>query len=203
MVDSKTPHRLLFIVCVGLMHMACGPGSQRQQEARQEALSNIPHEPLSGDALLVPGESAGDIHLFEADSLLFEALGQPDFSDAAMGKALLVWNAPDDSLRYPLSVFTARDMGNDETARIQRIRITAPFFTTADGICATSTLDEIAKHYETEPVETYEVDGQQYTIYESKAGIAFEVGPDDRSVAVIIHTPGADSATYLPLRSFE
>lgn len=203
MIGKKATRRILMFTLLGFTYAACGPGGQRQSQEQLDTTADTESGHISGDILLIPGESAGDIHLFESDSSLLETLGKPDYSDAAMGKALLVWHAGGDSVRYPLSVFTARDMGNDETARIQQIRITSPFYTTAEGICASSTLDEIANHYQTEPVETYEHDGQLYTVHDSKQGIAFEVGPDDRCVAVIIHSRDADATSYLPLRSFE
>src|SRR3546814_1559870 len=99
-----------------------------------------------------------------------------------------------------LSIFTARDMGNDETARIQQIRVTAPAFETAESIRVGATLADIRNHYRVTAVETYDQGGETYTIYDADAGIAFEVGPDDRCVAIIVHDTGGGTSSYLPLQ---
>src|SRR5690606_20630719 len=101
---------------------------------------------------------------------------------------------------YPLAVFTSRDMGNDETARIQQIRVTSPRFSTAESIHVGTPLAEIQNHYDVDQVETYGKDDKAYTVYRSAKGIAFEIGPTDSCTAIIIHHADADIATYLPLR---
>src|SRR3546814_11578027 len=77
-----------------------------------------------------------------------------------MGKAELIWYA-DTASGYPLSIFTARDMGNDETARIQQIRVTAPAFETAESIRVGATLADIRNHYRVTAVETYDQGGEK------------------------------------------
>src|SRR3546814_20261510 len=116
-----------------------------------------------------------------------------------MGKAEIFWYA-DTASGYPLSICTARDMGYDETARIKQIRVTAPAFETAESIRVGATLADIRNHYRVTAVETYDQGGETYTIYDADAGIAFEVGPDDRCVAIIVHDTGGGTSSYLPLR---
>src|SRR3546814_18903354 len=81
---------------------------------------------------IVPGTSVGTFNLGDADSVVYQQLGRPDHSNAAMGKAVLIWYA-DTASGYPLSTFTPRDMGHDEPARIQPIRVTKPAFETAES----------------------------------------------------------------------
>jgi len=183
---------------IGLIFAACGgQGSGTHQTQTDSIATNHPDTPEH--LLLVPGRSAGPFALGASDSLLHQRLGKPDFSDAAMGKAVLMWYTDTGSV-HPLSVFTSRDMGNDETARIQQIRITSPLFKTDRSLQVGSTLPEISKHYRVQLVETYEEKGQTYSIYDTDAGIAFELDPNDRCIAIIIHKENTDTTSYLPLR---
>ncbi|WP_257659028.1 hypothetical protein [Parapedobacter lycopersici] len=195
-------HYLLFLAA-GFIYSACGPNEQQQNQSATDSTAVTAAAPLTDKALIVPGESVGPIHLNDADSTLLDQLGEPDYSDAAMGKAVLAWYTTGDSPAYPVSIFTARDMGNDETARIQQIRITSPYYTTSEGICASSSLAQISAEYSTEQVEAYEKDGQQYAVLDTKQGIAFEVNPNDSCVAIIVYQPGAGTSSYLPLRTLE
>jgi len=195
----------LFRICLvattfGLLTAACG--GQHGQSAQQQADGMKDQLATADSLLLVPGRSAGPIHLGDADATLLEALGRPDFSDAAMGKAVLLWRLRTDTAEYPLSVFTSRDMGNDETARIQQIRITSPRFETPESIRVGSTLREISSAYShtLTIVETYEENGDTYTIYDADEGIAFELDPANCCVAIIIHQEDAEIPTYLPLQ---
>lgn len=203
MADLKITCRLLLFVVAGFMYISCGPNGQHQSEDTADTTSNATTTLITDEALVVPGESVGPVHLNQADSTLLDKFGKPDYSDAAMGKAVLAWYMAGDSPSYPLSVFTARDMGNDETARIRQIRITSPYYTTSEGLCASSSLEQISAQYNTEQVEAYEKDGQRYTIHDTKQGIAFEVNPNDSCVAIIVYAPGTGISSYLPLRSFE
>lgn len=191
--------RYMPAVIAGVMSSACGPGNETNQHTVVDDSMAMRHTVVPDSPMLVPGESAGAFKLEEAASSMQELLGQPDYSDAAMGKAVLLWYT-DTARTYPLSVFTARDMGNDETARIKQIRVTSSIFQTGESLGVGSVLAEIRNQYPVAPVETYEAHGETYTIYDSDEGIAFEVGPDERCVAIIIHAADAETSTYLPLR---
>lgn len=188
-------------VVIGLTFIACGgQGGTNHQTQADRAPS--PHLDTSDSLMLVPGRSAGVFKLGESDSLLHQRLGKPDFSDAAMGKAVLMWYT-DTGSSYPLSIFTSRDMGNDETARIQQIRITSPYFETQQSIHVGVTLAEISNTYakSLRVVETYEENGATYSIYDTDAGIAFEIDPAERCVAIIIQGVDSSMHSYLPLKT--
>ncbi len=185
---------------IGLLLAACGgPGDTDQHTSTDSPTMELPETTRAEPLLLVPGTSVGRFNLGDADSSVHQQLGRPDHQDAAMGKAVLIWYT-DTAGGYPLSIFTARDMGNDETARIQQIRVTSPTFETADTIGVGSSLTDIRSRYRVNAVETYEQAGGTYTVYDADAGIAFEVGPDSRCVAIIIHRTDAGASSYLPLR---
>lgn len=192
----------LAIALTGFIFASCGGPDNTNRGARTDSADTErrPHAASPESLALVPGESAGAFRLGESDSLAHQQFGQPDYSDAAMGKAVLLWYTGTDSAEYPLSIFISRDMGNDETARIQQIRVTSPTFKTDESLGVGSTLTEISDGYQVAPIETYEKNGETYSIYDSNTGIAFELGPDDRCVAIIIHPADVDVATYLPLR---
>jgi len=184
----------------GLTLVACGGhGDANQHTSNDSSAREISEATHAGRLPLVPGTSVGAVNLGDADSLIHQQLGRPDHQDAAMGKAVLIWYA-DTAGEYPLSIFTARDMGNDETARIQQVRVTSPTFETADAIRVGSTLTDIRSRYQVKALETYAHAGETYTVYDADAGIAFEVGPDDRCVAIIIHRADAGASSYLALR---
>jgi len=193
-------HRL-FIAIIGCASISCAQNAQQSQDTADT--SAAPSTAIiTEEALVVPGESVGPFHINQTDSVLLDRFGKPDYSDAAMGKAVLAWYMTNDSPNYPLSVFTARDMGNDETARIRQIRITSPYYTTREGLCASSSLAQVSSQYHTERVETYEENGQRYAVHDTKQGIAFEVDPRDSCVAIIVYATDAQPQTYLPLRGF-
>ncbi|MGV3764441.1 hypothetical protein [Parapedobacter sp.] len=188
------------VALMGFMLTACGGrGDAGRTAGADSSITEIPHAAAPESTALVPGTSAGTFKLGDADSVVHRQLGRPDHSDAAMGKAVQIWYT-DTAEQYPLSLFTARDMGNDETARIQQIRVTSPTFETADSIHVGSALAEIRDTYQLTATETYQQADETYTVYDAEEGIAFEVGPDDRCVAIIIHPRGAGMSSYLPLR---
>ena len=188
----------LAIAITALLLTACGGPDDTAHDTDTDSVA-AQQATIPDSVALMPGQSVGTFKLGDSDSLLFQRLGEPDFTDAAMGKAVLMWYI-DTADAYLLSIFTSRDMGNDETARIQQIRVTSPDFKTGESLQVGSTLAEIGDHYQITAVETYEKGGQTYSVYDSDAGIAFEIGPDDRCVAIIIHLVDANKTTYLPLR---
>lgn len=200
MNQTITTYQLYFVaVFIGLAITACG-GRNSTEKTQSDSLATYQPDTLER-LLLIPGQSAGPFELGASDSLLYKRLGKPDFSNAGMGKAVLMWDT-DTNTFYPLSVFTSRDMGNDETARIQQIRITSPYFETQEGIQIGDTLSKISATYPKllRKVETYPGNGGTYTIYDTDEGIAFELDPADRCVAIIIHKAGVSIPTYEPLR---
>ena len=192
------------IAAMGLLYSGCGPSGQSQSEATAtNTTGSLPDTQTKtpDEGLIVAGKSVGPIQLGDPDSLLLDWLGKPDYSDAAMGKAVLAWYQ--DSATHQVAVFTARNMGNDETARIKQIRVTSPYYTTAEGLCANSSAAQISDHYDTQQVETYAKDGQEYTVLDTKQGIAFELNPRDSCVAIIVYEPVGGVSSYMPLRALE
>lgn len=154
------------------------------------------------DWLLTPGKSAGKTLLNENAEEVYKRLGKPDGGDAAMGKSIAIWYSNHDSTLHSVAIYTARDMGNDPKALVTQIRVTSPLFKTKDGIHTTSTLDAIRKVFKVQKTEVYEDAGKNYTIYDSKSGISFEIDENESCAAIIIHKAGQiGQGTYLKFRT--
>src|SRR5690606_9762196 len=141
------PNQLIIVLACLLLTACGGQGNTNSTTSTDSTMRPLPKTDPVTRVALVPGTSVGAFKIGDADSLVHQELGRPDHSDAAMGKAVLIWYT-DSAKRYPLSVFTARDMGNDETARIQQIRVTSPTFETADSFHVGSTLADIRNAYQ-------------------------------------------------------
>jgi len=87
-------------------------------------------------------------------------------------------------------------------ARIKPIRVTSPAFKTKEGIHPGSTLSEIKKVYQVSRSETYKSEGENYSVYSSKKGIAFEINAAGECASVIIFEADKPTATtYLKFRT--
>ena len=154
------------------------------------------------DWLLVPGKSAGQTRINENADSVYKRLGTPDGGDAAMQKAVAVWFAHHDTTAYSVSIYTARNTDSLSIAKVLQIRITSPSFKTKEGIHVRSSLTDIQKAFPVIQTEHYLDAGINYTVYDSKQGIAFEVNSNDTCVAIIIHKAGVvGEGTHLKFRT--
>ncbi|XZF15133.1 hypothetical protein ACTHGU_03280 [Chitinophagaceae bacterium MMS25-I14] len=140
--------------------------------------------------LIVPGRSAGKTALGENMDSVLQILGKPDDEDAAMGKAMYVWYRNHNKNSYETNIYTSRQMGMDETSRVRQIRVSSPDFKTAAGLHVGSYLKDLQIACKLKKAASYTKAGKRFTIYESADGIAFETGPDNICVAVIVMEAG-------------
>jgi len=157
---------------------------------------------VSADWLLTPGVSAGKTVINSDAAGVYKRLGKPDAGDAAMMKSVAIWYSNHDSTAHSTAIYTAIDAGNDTAARVKQIRVTSPAFKTREGIQPSSFLSDIKKTYnKLKKTETYKSAGKIYTVYDSFEGIAFEIDPNEKCAAIVIHEPGKYSyGTYLKFR---
>ncbi len=150
--------------------------------------------------LIVPGKSIGQTRLNENAGLVFKRLGKPDDGDAAMGKSLATWYASHNPSGYQTQVFCSRYMGGDENvSRVKQIRVTSPYFKTANGIGAGSTLKQINASFKVRKTLAYIENKQSFFVYDTNKGIAFEIAANGKCVGVIVCLPGDQGGfTYLP-----
>ena len=156
--------------------------------------------PAAANDTIVPGKSIGHILLNERMDDVIRALGQPDSTDAAMGKSMSKWfSKPSkkgaDTAIHSIIVFATTNFGGkDEASRVKHIRITSPFFKTAEGVGCGSTIAFIKMQY-----PTIKKAGASYTdrsgntvlIYDdTNEGIAYEIDASTRCVGITVHARG-------------
>lgn len=198
MYQSKIKIIVLFALAMALF--AC---SQSGNNNNKDADKTVGHPPLTQnlDSLLVPGEAAGLIKIGADAMEVFELLGKADSSDAAMQKMVAFWYDEQGAERYSTSIYTVRDTGATPKARVQQIRVTSPTFKTATGIGISSTLANIQKEFKLRKIQSFSTQNNQLDVWDSDAGIAFEMSSRDACTEIIIHRKGEPlSGTYLPLR---
>ncbi|RZM01217.1 MAG: hypothetical protein EOO88_58060, partial [Pedobacter sp.] len=139
----------------------------------------------SNDWLLNPGVAAGKTTIGSDATAVYERLGKADAGDAAMMKAVAIWYTGHDPKAHSLTVYTVRDTATPPIARIKLIRVTAPKFKTSDGIGPSSSLSQIQQIIKVSKTENYTHEGQQYAVYDSPLGIAFEIDDNQKCTGVI------------------
>ena len=173
-----------------------------QKKASDPAADTLATTNKEADWLLQPGIAAGKTTINETADQVYARLGKADGGDAAMGKAISIWYNNHDSTAHSIAIYTVRDTGDMPPARIKQIQVTSPSFKTEEGIHPGSTLTEIKKVFPVTRSEAYKSDGENYTVYSSKQGIAFEINAAGVCTSVIIFESGKQSATtYLKFRT--
>ncbi len=156
--------------------------------------------PAAANDTILPGKSIGHILLNEKLDEVIRALGPPDSSDAAMGKSMSKWfSKPSqkgaDTAVHSIIVFATTNFGGkDEGPRVKHIRITSPFFKTAEGVGCGSTIAFIKMQYPTikKPGVSYtDRSGNTVMIYDDiKQGIAYEIDASTKCVGITVHARG-------------
>lgn len=150
--------------------------------------------------LIVPGQSIGLTRLDEPADSVTKRLGRPDAGDAAMGKSLSTWYAGHNPQGYRTGIFCSRQMGADETSRVQQIRITSPWFKTKEGLSVGADSTTISNYYTLKPTQRFSDNGIRGTEYSSPTGIAFELDQSGHCIGIIVRKPGA-GGSYLSFHS--
>ncbi|UEG53517.1 hypothetical protein LLH06_00815 [Mucilaginibacter daejeonensis] len=188
-------YRILMIPALALLS-ACGEPSDRSDRdkdttiVKTEATTVEPTKAeVAADHLIVPGKSIGQTRLDEDMDQVIARLGKPDGGDAAMGKSTSVWYTGHDTAKASTTIFASRQMGTaDERARVKQIRVTSPWFKTADGIMTGADKAAIEKIYP--HLEKAESPIAKDEVYADKAaGIAFEFDGQDKCSAIIVMLP--------------
>lgn len=203
-----------FLILAAIGFMACNQSPKTTQSVditttaksdtvKQYSDTTADNQPVSADKLIIPGKSIGQTTLNEDAREVFKRLGKPDAGDAAMGKALSIWYAGHDTTGYQTMIYTTRQMGTEnETSRVKQIRVTSPWFVTAEGIHSGSSLQEISKVFDVKKQATFTLNKQVYSIYRSAKGIAFEVDPQEVCKGIIVFDMVSEPGQmYLPFYS--
>ena len=205
--------KIIGTIWIATVFLGCQPSTEKQKSQNTTAeISSDTTASKTADStdvedidtawLIIPGKSIGKTKINEDAELVYKNLGKPDGGDAAMGKSVAIWYANHDSTGHSTAIYTTRNMGNSEAALIRQIRVTSPVFKTSEGLGAASDLSEIEKIFNLKEVEKYPDSGKQYQVYDAREGIAFEIGPNKKCVAVIVHEAGKTiPGTYLKFRT--
>lgn len=152
-------------------------------------------ENVPPDSLVEPGVAVGNVKLGTDAAPFFARMGKPDSGDAAMGKTLAIWK----NNGFQTALYTERNMGVDDTARIRMFRTTHPGYRTAGKAGSGAALADITRSFDLTQTAWYP-DGQDtIRVLTAPEGISFEVNQKMFCTGLILHAPGADpSASYLP-----
>src|ERR1700733_14367470 len=149
----------------------------------------------SGSNLIVPGQSIGQTPLgrFGADDLA--KLPKPDADDSGMGKYRSVWLSKNQAGRKDtLYIFSIandpRDVQPRNGVTIQLIRVTSPWYHTANGISTGKTLSQILRRFP----GARSTDQSQNLYDDAQQGIAIEFAgratTKSPCIAIMVHPVG-------------
>ncbi len=186
-----------------LLLLACNPPAPAPQtpgEATPHAAPPPMKKDVSADWEIIPGKRIGNTALGDDPETLLQRLGNPDASDAAMGKAWLVWDGKNSD--HTLAVFTTYADSTMMRKAIRQIRITSPRFQTAAGMRTGTLFPEIRRAFP-EGKSSERALPEAAPRYDAVAqGISFEFsGKSDRDscTAILIYPPGESPTAYLPI----
>lgn len=149
------------------------------------------------------------LHIGTTDSVLLARYGNPDFSDAAMGKAMLVWYGKQkNSPITELDVYTAYKDSNMREKTVQQIRSTSAYFTTPGNAGVGRKFSAIKSLYPgLAYVHSYKENntGRNIKVYDDAAlGLSVETtltGNEKICTGIIIHKKGREVIlAYINLR---
>jgi hypothetical protein len=152
---------------------------------------------------IVPGVSIGKTKLNEPAGQLLNRLGKPDYQDAAMGTAYMIWHANHQPEGYETNVVLQHNYGvkDEGTLRIKQIRVTSPAFKLTNGIAAGASFQSINAAYQLEKGSVLHDKSGTYQLYDDLAkGVAFEFDNHKRCTAIIVHLPHDKAAKNFNFR---
>ncbi len=195
-----------FLICLALVAMLINCKKNTTETAMPEdakdsvamendTLAVLPHEPM------VPGKSLGITSIGDNTEAAVKGLGKPFMGDAAMGKSVATFKIDNNGADAMLTVASSRTMSEDnDVIQVQMLRTTASKFKTSNKLGVGSTLQEIEKFYALEKVGKFIEDKKNFTLYDTNAGIAFEIDNEKMCTGVVIHpVEKATNAMYLPM----
>ena len=163
-------------------------------------ISGNPTPAVDADWEIIPGKKVGNTVLGDDPATLLQGLGQPDASDAAMGKAWLVWDGK--NTENTLAVFTTYADSNMMRKAIRQIRVTSPRFQTVEGLHTGSNKAEVKRVFpKLQQAENIYGDVPPRYDVISK-GISFEFSGNadyNACTAIMVYPPGGSPTAYLPI----
>ncbi len=146
---------------------------------------------VPADKLIVPGKSIGQTHLSETLDSVILKLGKPDVSDDAMGKSLCTWYDKHNKTGYQLNTFSNREMGtpDEDNSRLKIIRVTSPYFETAEHLQVGSALKQINQKYALKKMLTLAKGTDTVTVYKVNDNTVFEFSKAQVCIGIAVEDP--------------
>jgi len=158
---------------------------------------------------IVPGKSIGNIRLNETTAEVMAAMGNPDSSNSPAGTIMRWFSAPtgkgtDTSMNSITLYAPGKSTAKGEEGKVKSIRVTSPYYKTAEKVSCGSTLTFIKMHYPSLKNSTLafkDKTGSQVLIYDAvNDGITFEINEATKCAGITIHEPGKKaSETYMSI----
>jgi len=175
----------------GIVLISCN--KKESQEPETVATDTLVTAKVSENFIIAPGEKIGNT-MIGASAETLSALGQPDLSDAAMGKAWMSWfsKKPNNS-GTELMVSTGYKDSEMKEKTIKEIRVNSPDFKTAGGNSVGNTVLDIVEEFPNiKATMAYSniKTGQEVEVFDDQfSGIAFEIQKEapKKCIAIIIH----------------
>ena len=193
--------KYLFMPAIICMLFACNQPYVNKTLADSLHTTDTSLKTISAERMIIGGKSIGAIYIDENADSVIAKLGKPVYSDAAMGASLMTWIAKHGKATYQTTIYTHKNMGGSDEMinHIKEIKVTSPFFKTADYAGAGSELKDVRKLYK---FKVRALSGRKkLSLYDDcGAGIGFEVDSTGRCIAVLVHAKGDSTATYLSMQ---
>ena len=148
---------------------------------------------VSENLVIAPGEKIGNT-MIGANAETLKDLGQPDLSDAAMGKAWMSWLSKNpNNPGTELMVSTGYKDSEMKEKTIKEIRVNSPDFKTSGGNGVGYTILDIVEEFPNIKATTAYSNsktGQEVEVFDDQvSGIAFEIQKEVPKIciAIIIH----------------
>ncbi len=197
---------LLLLLLTGCKENRNGNASETVQTTDKKDSSSAQGSDQKTSLTIIPGERLGTLELGkEVAVVLKDSLGEPLHQDSAMGKSSQTFALKSRDINGRnaiLSIFTStHNNGNIDGKRgLLAARTNATVFVTKNGLKVGSQYRQIQRNFKLVKLGTFTDDGATYSLYDTNAGIAFEVNNDSICTGIGIHK-AEELATdsYLPI----
>ena len=195
------------LIVLGSMAACHSVSDQKKEEKLHDGvLAESEIKEIDSARLIVAGERAGKLYLGQDMQEVFKILGKPNEGDAAMGRSLGIWytkSSADTTKRNPVAIFSSYRDSNMVAKAVKQLSVSAPEFSTIDGIHTGTRLSELTAVYpaiKKTMVYVNEKSGDSLYVYDNQqAGIAFDMQKDTCN-AITVHAKNvAVNSTYLSL----
>ncbi|GEP52508.1 hypothetical protein FNO01nite_31800 [Flavobacterium noncentrifugens] len=179
------------LLIFGIVLISCN--KKETPEPETIVVDSLATAKVSENLVIAPGEKIGNT-MIGANAETLSALGQPDLSDAAMGKAWMSWFSKNpNNPGTELMVSTGYKDSEMKEKTIREIRVNSPDFKTAGGNGVGNTVLDIVEEFPNIKATTAYSNiktGQEVEVFDDQfSGIAFEIQKEapKKCIAIIIH----------------